>query len=151
MHGCFAPAASSPSRSSRWPSRPFASADPGALKRVLTPTLVGSLADDLGGPGADVLLGRAGNDRLRGASGNDRLDAGDGRDVADGDEGDDVVDGGEGRDRIRGGAGDDEIRVAGGARDTVDCGPGVDHVMADRSDRVKRCEFVKGRRVKRRR
>ena len=61
----------------------LASADPGALKGVLTPTLVGSLADDLlqGGPGA----------------------------------------------------------------------PGVDHVMADRSDRVKRCEFVKARRVKRRR
>jgi hemolysin type calcium-binding protein len=80
-----------------------------------------------GGRGRDCLSGGAGRDRLFGGAGGDRLDGGGGGDR---------LNGGSGHDRIRGGAGDDLIKVRGGRRDSVDCGPGIDRVVADLGDRL---------------
>jgi Ca2+-binding RTX toxin-like protein len=75
--------------------------------------------DTLTGSGRqDVIIGKAGNDRLGGLGG------------------DDTIVGGPGRDRLSGGRGDDTINSRDGARDTADCGPGWDTVVADTNDVV---------------
>ena len=51
--------------------------------------------------------------------------------------------GGGGPDRIRTRGGKDEVRVRGGSTDRVDCGSGKDVVIADRSDRTRKCEKVR--------
>ncbi len=80
----------------------------------------------VGGPLADVLRGGAGNDVLIGGAGNDRIDCGRGP-----------------RDRVQAGTGNDTITCRDGRRGSVvDCGPGRDRVVADRSDVVRRCEVV---------
>jgi hypothetical protein len=45
--------------------------------------------------------------------------------------------------RARGGA--DKIKVRGGGVDVVNCGKGKDRVIADKRDRLRRCEKVRGR------
>lgn len=45
--------------------------------------------------------------------------------------------------RARGGA--DKIKVRGGGRDVVNCGKGKDTVIADKRDKLRRCEKVRGR------
>jgi len=43
---------------------------------------------------------------------------------------------------VRSGTGDDRITTVNGARDVVDCGPGLDVLRADPQDVVRRCERV---------
>lgn len=104
-----------------------------------------------GGPGADTLAGDAGidalvggpgADTLRGGSGDDRLEGGPGADVLSGGSGRDTLLGGPGGGRLLGGGGDDRIDAANGVRDTVDCGPGLDRVLADRADTLRGCERI---------
>jgi hypothetical protein len=47
--------------------------------------------------------------------------------------------------RFSGGPGRDRILAKDGTRESVDCGPGRDTVVADRKDRLRRCERVKRR------
>ena len=113
------------------------------------------------------ILGMAGNDRITGGAGRDCLEGGPGKDVLSGRGGHDVVVGGPGADRLAGGSGPDRLtdaptayvfglssgrnRVSGGPgadivdvanarRDLVRCGPGRDHVTADRDDKLIGCE-----------
>jgi hypothetical protein len=93
-----------------------------------------------GGPGKDLLSGRSGNDVLIGGPGSDRLAGGSGSDR--------LTDAplsyafglGSGSNRVAGGPGRDVVDVANARRDTVHCGPGRDHVRADRADRLLGCE-----------
>ena len=47
---------------------------------------------------------------------------------------------GAGNDTVAAQGGDDTISARDNARDTIDCGAGVDKVAADRTDVVKNCE-----------
>ena len=85
---------------------------------------------------------------MSGGADDDIIKGNGGADILDGDGGHDVITGGPGRDRINGGSGPDTIKVRGGGVDRVDCGSDIDHVIADRSDIVRNCEFVNGKRVK---
>jgi uncharacterized repeat protein (TIGR01451 family) len=98
-----------------------------------------------GDGGNDALWGGNGRDRLVGGAGNDRLYGGLKRDVLIGGDGDDQLFPGPGRDLVRAGAGNDVVNARDGARDVIECGPGVDRVTADRRDRLVGCEQV-GRR-----
>lgn len=91
---------------------------------------------------ADYLAGGGFDDTISGLGGNDTLPGGAGDDRIDGGAGNDVIVGGSGFDRLFGGAGSDTIYAADGERDTVDCGPGSDRVVADSFDRVVGCEVV---------
>ncbi|MBD0329806.1 MAG: hypothetical protein ICV64_06860 [Thermoleophilia bacterium] len=110
-----------------------------------------------GGGGSDVLVGGPGADYLSGGTRHDRLYGGPGNDILDGWEGSDLLVGGAGHDYIvavdpRGrrwtdgvlaGPGNDVVHARDRARDDIRCGPGRDHVVADRIDRVARdCERV---------
>ncbi|HYF27679.1 MAG TPA: calcium-binding protein, partial [Baekduia sp.] len=117
--------------------------------------LVGHGGDDHleGEAGHDLLLGGVGNDQLFGRTGVDRLDGGDGHDTLEGGRGTDRLSGGEGNDRLNGGIDNDELRggpgrdvivATGGGRDWIDCGPGVDIVVADSVDVVHNCERLRG-------
>ncbi len=93
---------------------------------------------------ADRVKGFPAGDRLDGLGGNDVLNGGKGQDCLFGRAGDDRLKGGAGRDRLDGGAGTDVLDVRGGGRDRADCGPGRgDRVLADKRDRLRRCERVK--------
>jgi len=92
--------------------------------------------------GPDLVLGGAGFDRLRGARGADRLlDSGGGAKMV----------GGKGRDEFNmkngvevGGSGNDVIHARDGFRDVINCGPGNDVAIVDRSeDGVFDCERIK--------
>ena len=73
----------------------------------------------IGSPRADLIRGTPGADRIKGGGGPDRIIARGGKDL---------------------------IRVRGGGRDRVNCGSGIDTVIADRRDRVTRnCERVRRR------
>jgi Ca2+-binding RTX toxin-like protein len=95
-----------------------------------------------GDAGDDSLFGRSGNDMLAGGDGDDELEGGRGDDVLRGGHGRDQLNGGFGRDHIYGGPGADTIRAVGGGADVVDCGPGIDRVEKDSSDRTRNCEIV---------
>ena len=99
-----------------------------------------------GGGEADRLSGGDGNDRLDGRGGADRLGGGSGRDRLSGGDDADAIKGGAGKNSYSGGDGGDAIRAANGNRETVDCGPGKDTVVADASDKLRRCERVSRRR-----
>ncbi len=114
--------------------------DPTEPIQLLPPHIKGrrivgtSKADYLAGGGHDdTILGLGGNDTLLGGAGDDRIDGG---------AGNDVITGGAGADKIDGGAGSDTIFAADGERDTIDCGPGRDRVVADSFDKVVNCELV---------
>jgi RTX calcium-binding nonapeptide repeat (4 copies) len=79
--------------------------------------------DVYGGPHDDTLAGSRRDNTLDGGDGNDQLT------------------GGGGTDGLYGGAGDDVIDAKDGGQDQVDCGPGRDRVIADRSDIVRGCEL----------
>ena len=71
---------------------------------------------------------------MRGGSGNDRVDGGSGDDVVRGGSGNDRVIGGSGRDELWGGRGNDLLYAADNRRDaSIDCGPGRDVAVIDRS------------------
>ncbi|HET6937533.1 MAG TPA: hypothetical protein VFI19_02960, partial [Nocardioides sp.] len=74
--------------------------------------------------------------------GNDTVRGGPGADVIDGGAGNDSLDPGPGADVVRGGTGNDTISVRDGVADSVDCGDGVDTVVADRADVLRGCENV---------
>ena len=106
----------------------------------------------------DVICGGAGADRLTGDPrsryrGGPRSSASTspspvvpGSDRLFGGPGDDRLSGGRGRDRLSGGEGSDRIAARDGERDAVDCGRGRrDVAVADRLDRVRRCERVRRR------
>jgi Ca2+-binding RTX toxin-like protein len=105
------------------------------------------------GPGDDVVSTGGGSDQVSSSSGEDRLAGGAGADVLAGGAGRDVVTGGAGADRIGGGSAADVLRGGAGrdvlvsrdrVRDSVDCGSGsTDRAVADRRDRVRRCERVR--------
>ena len=90
----------------------------------------------VGGDGDDLLAGRSGDDVVLGSPGEDSISGGFGNDS---------LNGGPGGDSMFAGFGNDYVVVASsdGARDLVDCGPGVgDRVLADRGDRIEGCEVV---------
>ena len=118
-----------------------------------------------GGSGNDVLFGSSGNDQLEGGVGNDTLDGGVGDDSLLGGDGNDTLTGGGGmdaydagagddviyddrvpatrlgeylgtRDVIRAGAGADRIYAYDHAVDDINCGDGIDVVVADDEDRI---------------
>ena len=106
---------------------------------------VGTAAADTlrGTAGPDWLSGGRGDDVIRGRAGDDHLDGGAASDRIEGGPGDDTIRGGAGHDTIRGGSGDDVIRTwADGTSDTIDCGPGRDRAVIDRTDSTTRCENV---------
>ena len=92
--------------------------------------------------GDDCLRGGAGDDLLDGGAGNDTLTGSDGRDHLVGGAGGDTISGGARRDTVSAGAGNDTINAADDVAETIDCGPGMDTVRADRRDRLKHCEKV---------
>jgi Ca2+-binding RTX toxin-like protein len=95
-----------------------------------------------GGVGADFLDGAAGNDFLSGGTGNDRISGGAGNDQLYGGVGNDNLTGGVGVDRLDGNAGNDVINAYDRRREIVNCGTGVDRVVADRLDVLRQCERV---------
>jgi hypothetical protein len=109
-----------------------------------------------GGPGDDLLSGRAselygdgGNDRLQNGSFSAGMNGGAGNDLVLGGSSRDFISGGPGRDVLLGRGGPDKIGSARGGKDKVDCGgSGADFVVADRGDKVRRCE-VRGTKKKR--
>ena len=92
-----------------------------------------------------ILQGGPGNDKIAGAGWYDLIDGGPGNDRVTGGGGADEITGGPGKDRLFGGAGRDFINSRDSARDTVRCGPGKDRATADRRDRVRGCERIRGR------
>jgi hypothetical protein len=90
--------------------------------------------DFTGTDGRDNLRGTYRDETICGLRGPDRLY---------GKGGGDVLVGGLGIDLFYGGAGDDRILARDGQRDTINCGPGYDTVIADTIDHVaKSCEKV---------
>jgi RTX calcium-binding nonapeptide repeat (4 copies) len=83
------------------------------------------------GAGDDVLDGGGGNDTLDGGSENDTIRGGTGADQLIGGAGADLLVGGAGPDAISGGDGNDTISAADGVAETINCGAGVDTVVAD--------------------
>jgi hypothetical protein len=90
-----------------------------------------------------LFSGTAGADRLRGTRGSDFFGARAGNDIVYGRRRGDRIYAGRGADHVFGGAGADVIRIRDRFRDWVDCGTGIDTVVADRRDRVRsNCEHV---------
>jgi Ca2+-binding RTX toxin-like protein len=76
------------------------------------------------------------------SDGDDILDGGIGADTLSAGAGVDRLDGGEGADSFIGGPGNDTIVAADGLRETVNCGPGRDRVLADANDVLRGCEVI---------
>ena len=74
--------------------------------------------------------------------GDDWIKAGPGDDTVRAGGGDDRIGGGTGEDTIDAGTGDDKIYVRDFEPDVIDCGPGYDQVIADRSDVLSNCEWI---------
>ena len=82
-----------------------------------------------GGGGADFLLGSGGADLLAGGRGGDLIEAREGSNRPPG------------TDTVTGGRGNDRIFANDGAKDVIDCGPGVDEVHFDPGlDTLANCE-----------
>ncbi len=89
-------------------------------------------------------------DKIKGSTGNDRINGKAGDDVLKGRAGNDRMQGGTGKDRVIAGRGNDIVNT--GLRDDrnpdfVNCGPGEDKIVRDRSkvrdgDTYKNCEGV---------
>ena len=77
---------------------------------------------------------------FNGGNGDDTLRGGDGNDTVNGGAGDDLVQGNAGRDSLVGGSGADAVHGATGeavpAKDSLNCGTGVDTFNADAIDFV---------------
>jgi Ca2+-binding RTX toxin-like protein len=119
-----------PARGARMPDGAFA--EGGRGDDYLAAPAEGSILD--GGPGDDELIGARSRDDLYGGRGRDRLVGAGGRDR---------LEGGGGRDLLLGGPGGDNLYARDRRRDVVRCGPGRDHVRANRQDRLRRCEKVR--------
>jgi hypothetical protein len=95
---------------------------------------------------ADTMNGFAAGDRLDGLGGKDLLRGNAGQDCLFGRRGRDRLKGGAGRDLLNGGGGNDVLDVRKGGRDRANCGAGRrDLVLADKRDRLRRCEQVRRR------
>lgn len=85
-----------------------------------------------GGGSGDVIKGGRGPDNMFGDTGNDLIKGGRGSDP--------LMEGERGNDRLSGGHGHDDIDSADGEnpghRDSVECGTGMDHVIANKNDKV---------------
>ena len=109
---------------------------------ILDGTDLADLIDGLAGD--DVIRGLAGDDRLIGSDGADRIKGGDGDDLVRGGKGPDRLNGESGKDRVFGGRGKDRISAYDSERDEVNCGKGVDTVIADDVDAIgESCEKVR--------
>ena len=97
----------------------------------------------VGGAGRDRIKGGGGDDCLFGGRGRDRINAGKGDDRVSGGGGRDRINAGKGADKVSGRGGRDRISARDGERDVVDCGAGKDRVVADKKDKLKRCEKVR--------
>ncbi|OAI39881.1 hypothetical protein AYO39_02290 [Actinobacteria bacterium SCGC AG-212-D09] len=119
--------------------------------------IFGGRGNDLiyAGPGNDLIYGGPGDDRIYGGPGNDRIYGGAGNDVIQGGRGTDRIYGGRGNDQITAelgattvfpGPGTNSVNVADGRpNDRVVCAAGsVDHITADRGDRIARSCLGKG-------
>jgi len=140
----FEPAPDTPCRTLPLPGRVGTAGNdvvPGTPAADRISTLGGNDVVD-GAGGDDCILGGDGNDVLRGGAGADEIQGGAGADVIDGGAGNDIITGGPGRDTIAAGDGNDTVNVADGEVDVVDCGAGVDTVVADRTDVLRNCENV---------
>lgn len=116
----------------------------GVERRITNPCEFSGSGLVKGTPFRDFIRGSSRPDRLLGLGGNDRLEGRGGGDVLVGGGGADTLIGGPGDDRVHGGDSPDAIWVRDGRRDTVDCGPGIDVVDADRRDVVHpNCERVR--------
>jgi dipeptidyl aminopeptidase/acylaminoacyl peptidase len=94
---------------------------------------------------SDHLVGTSAGEEICARAGSDLVEALDGADRVDGGRGRDRIVGGSGRDVLVGGPGDDTILARDGERDEVDCGTGLDAVVADRFDRLRSCERLSRR------
>ena len=121
------------------------------LPQALVCAVRGGPGEDtlIGGRGSDELLGGRGRDILRGLRGKDKLTGGPGDDLLLAGAGADLLLGGPGADRLE--AREDRSLEERPARDRVNCGPGRrDRALADRRDKVTRCERITPRRSRRR-
>ncbi len=123
---------------------------------------LGSTSDsiDLPNYGTSRVEGNAGDDTITGNDGTETIDGGPGDDRLEGGYGHDVITGGPGRDTIFGDEtssrcsylddctvvpyGNDTIHARDGQPDMIDCGVGVDRVVADAVDTLSGCEKVEG-------
>jgi hypothetical protein len=87
----------------------------------------------IGSPGIRANVGTD-IENLRALDGNDVLTGNTAANRLEGGKGDDLLDGGPGPDTLVGDEGDDEIRARDGTADTIECGTGTDHVVADAGD-----------------
>jgi hypothetical protein len=94
---------------------------------------------------ANNLRGTAAGDRINGKGGNDRINGKGGVDCLDGGPGKDRITGGAQADRITAGPGNDRVFAKDGAKDRINCGPGRDRVIADKKDKLIKCEVVRRR------
>jgi hypothetical protein len=112
-----------------------------------------------GNADSNLILGLKGPDRIFGLDGDDCLFGNKGRDLINGGAGDDFIHGGNkrdflkpgpGKDTAKAGSGHDAANTRDGERDFLHCGGGTDTVKADKQDKLKGCERVKRRGVKKR-
>lgn len=94
---------------------------------------------------ANVLQGTPAGDRINGRGGNDRINGKGGRDCLNGGAGKDKITGGAQADTIKAGPGNDTVFAKDGTKDRVDCGSGRDRVIADKKDKLVKCEVVRRR------
>jgi Tol biopolymer transport system component len=133
-----------------WYNRDQNYGDPAWSPDGIAMVLTGLQTFRFGAPGSFRILGVEGTDpswqplcSIGGSAGPDVLGGTRGRDLVCGFDGNDRLRGGGGADRLFGGRGDDRLLTRDGAFDVVGCGPGKDHVTADRHDLVGRdCERV---------
>ncbi len=104
------------------------------LDAVMPAGIASSTVDARSFPGRIDVAGLDGVDVIRSGTGRDALDGGPGADR--------LFPGG-GSDTVRGGRDADVIEARDGVVDLVDCGSGVDTVVADRADLLVGCETVR--------
>jgi hypothetical protein len=96
-----------------------------------------------GGNASDRLLGNSERNVLEGLEGDDVLWGRTGPDILRGGGGDDSLDGGTGPDYLEGLYGRDSLYTADSDVDDAHCGPQVDVLVADKSDKAVECETVR--------
>lgn len=104
------------------------------------------------GAGGGVGLGERGHDVLTGHWRSDALSGGNGDDILLGLGSADILQAGKGTDLLDGGQGDDILHSLDGRPELVNCGSGVDVVLADGRDALLGCERqeIRGKRLRQR-
>ena len=116
----------------------FARAKHESSKHSPTACLGGTTGSDH----ADMLIGTDAADRIRGARGTDTVIGLAGDDCLATGVGNDRIRTGSGEDRVVAGSGRDRVDAADGESDQVQCGRGIDTIVADRTDHLSGCERV---------